>query len=479
MLVIAGIAAGIGSLLLLVAGLFRLDLLRQKIPYVLRGGAAAIVSTAVLVAYPAWFALAGPAHLSGDVWGSGVHLSYGGNNLRLFVHQQVPLAAATALGHRFGGYQAPTLSGQYLGVGLLAVLVLGLLIWHRDLRLWLFAITGTICAFFSLGLSFHGWTLWRLLVRAPLLSNVIPSRFGLIVYLCAAVMLGLVLDHAYRTVLDRPRPSLGRVVLAWCTGVAVACAALVPIGSYFADGLPLTTQKVQLPEWFRTVAPHLPANQVLLVFPFAFRQSNMTWQAVDRMSFAMVGGGGPNSLPSRAGTERDGQRYLSNVSVAGGAQAIGPGEVAAVRHALDGWGVTGVVFPNPAHLPSYEQVYLVRTAVVLMTAATGQLPEYRANAWVWTGVESAPPAVEPRRRPAERLHRRAAHRHRQLDRRLCRMHPCSAGHRVTGQEPGHRLGAWAGRLWRPTDWSVEGEQGAVPGERRRRRAGRPVRETGA
>jgi hypothetical protein len=98
---------------------------------------------------------------------------------------------------------------------------------------------------------------------------------------------------------------------------------------------------------------------------------------------------------SRAGKEVDGQRYLSDVSVAGGPQDIVPGEVAAVRSGLDGWGVTGVVLPNPADLPSYEQLYLVRTIVVLMTAATGQLPEYRADAWVWSGVDAAPPAVNP------------------------------------------------------------------------------------
>ena len=292
------------------------------------------------------------------------------------------------------------------------------------------------------------------------MDNVIPSRFGLIVYLCAAVMLGLVLDHAYRTVLDRPRRSLATVVLAWCAGIGVACVALVPIGTYFADGLPLTTQKVQLPEWFRTVAPNLPAKQVLLVFPYAFRQSNMTWQAVDRMSFAMVGGGGPNSLPSRAGKERDGARYLSNVSIAGGPQDIGPGEVAAVRAALDGWGVTGVVFPDPAVLPSYEQVYLVRTAVVLMTAATGQLPEYRGRAWVWTGVDSAPPGHQPHRRPAECLHRRSAQRYPGFHRCLRRLHPCSAGRPLN--RPGVRRGA--GRLCVRRTGPSRGEPRDVPGE---------------
>ena len=393
--VIMLIAAVLGTALVVLAGVFRWDVLVARARYGLRGALAAAVSSAVLLAYPAWFALAGPAHLSGAVWGSGAKLSYGGNNLRLFVHQMAPSADATALTHRYGGYQAPTLSGQYLGIGLLAVLVVGLLVWHRDLKLWLFAAVGTASAFLSLGLGFHGWTLWRLVVDFPLMGNVIPSRFGVVVYLCAAVMLGLVVDHAFRTVAGRGPIRPGRVALAWCTGLVVAAVALVPIATYFADGLPLTVEPVQPPEWFRTVAPGLAPGQVLLVFPFAFRQSNMTWQAVDRMRYDMVGGGGPNSLLSRAGKERVGDRYLAYLSFAGGSQEIVPGEVASVRSALDGWGVTGIVLPDPKGLAEYARTAAVRSIVVLTTAATGQIPSYRARAWVWSGVDRAGPALNP------------------------------------------------------------------------------------
>jgi hypothetical protein len=185
-----------------------------------------------------------------------------------------------------------------------------------------------------------------------------------------------------------------RTALGWCTGLVVAAVALVPIVTYFADGLPLTAVPVQPPEWFTTVAPELPPNQVLLVLPFAFRQSNMTWQAVARMRYAMVGGGGPNSLLSRAGKEQVGDRYLSDLSFSNGSQDIVAGEVAAVRSALDGWGVTGIVLPDPKGLPDYEQMHAVRSTVVLLTAATGQAPDYRAHAWVWTGVDRAPPAPD-------------------------------------------------------------------------------------
>jgi len=402
-LVLVVLAAVTGSALVVAWGAAHREVWAARAPYACRAVAAAAVSTVVLLAFPAWYALAGPSHLSGDVWGSGGLLSYAGNTLSLFVHPMVPSARVTALTHRLGGYQAPTLSDQYLGWGLVAVLTAGLVLWWRDLRLWLFAAVGVLAAFLSLGLAFHSWTPWRLVVHAPLMANIIPSRFGLVVYLCAAVMLGVVCDHTFRWMAsgarlgDRDAPAVrasGRSPAGWAAGLLVAALALVPIVSYFADGLPLTTTPVQAPLWFRTVAPHLPEHQVLLVFPFAFRQSNMTWQAVAGMSYAMVGGGGPNSIPSRAGTERVGQQYLADISLAGGPQDIVPGEVAAVRHALHGWGVTGVVLPDPHHLPEYEQVFAVRDIVVLITAATGQAPTYTAGAWVWSGLAGGGPAAE-------------------------------------------------------------------------------------
>jgi hypothetical protein len=395
LLVLSAIAAAIGACLVVAhAAVFDRDVLVARAPYALRATGAAVTSSLLVLAWPVWFALAGPAHLSGNVWGSSL-LSYGGNSFRFFVHPMAPLDTVTALTHHVGGYQAPSLSGQYFGIGLLAVLAAGLVIWRRDRRLWLLASVGVVCTLLSLGLLLHGWTLWRLFVRAPLMENVIPSRFVLFTYLCAAAMLGITVDHVHRATAGRNQGENGRAVLGWCAGMAVAAVALVPVVSYLADGLPLTAVPVQLPDWFATVAPDLPPNQVLLVFPFAFRQSNMTWQAVDRMRYAMVGGGGPNSLLSRAGKEREGDRYLAYLSFAGGSQAIVPGEVSAVRSALDGWGVTGIVLPDPKRLAEYARTAAVRSVVVLTTAAIGQAPTFRAHAWVWSGVDRAGPAVNP------------------------------------------------------------------------------------
>lgn len=406
-LVITLIAAGIGVVLLVGLALVRRRrLLRERVGHAATGLGAAATSAAVLLAYPVWFALAGPAHLAGPVWGPGSLISYGGTDLRYFL-RPAPVSP-NSLAHRlFGGYQGPSLSAQYFGIGLVAVVVVGLVVWRRDLRLWLFAAVGAVSVPLSLGLAFHHWTPWRLFVRLPLMDNVIPSRFLVVTYLCAAVLLGLVVDHTRgaidRRVAGEPRPRRAGGDGPWrrwagaSAGVVVAAIALVPLGAYFTDGLPLTTQAVVLPPWFRTVAPRLEGRQVLLAFPvpFALLQSAMTWQAVDDMHYDMPGGGGPGSLLARAGPEREGQRDLGNLSISQSPQTITAEEITAVRKTLDGWGVTTVVIPDPAHLPLYERLHLVRTTALLITAATGQRPVRQADAWVWTGVDHAGAPLAP------------------------------------------------------------------------------------
>ena len=397
------IIAGIGIGLLVAYGLWHREILRRRVRHAAVALVSAGITAGVLLAYPVWFALAGPAHLAGPIWGPHSEISYGGTNLRDYALPSAPSSLVISLAHRFGGYQAPTLSGQYFGLGLLAVLLIGLVVWRRDRRLWLFAALGLISVPLSSGLQTHGWTLWRLFVKLPLMDDVIPSRFLLVTYLAAAVMLGLIVDHTFAAVNRWSAAArdhsgigpLGRRVAGGVAAAAVAAVALLPIAWYYSGGIPLTTQPVVLPTWFEKVAPDLSQKQVVLAFPVPFLliQSAMTWQAVDGMAFAMVGGGGPDALPERAGPETLGQSYIGGLSISGGPQTITPEEVTAVRQALEGWGVTTVVVPDLSRLPSYDRVHLVRTIAVVMTAATGELPIRQADAWVWTDVGHAPAPV--------------------------------------------------------------------------------------
>ncbi len=404
-LAIVAVTAGIAAVLLALGALLRLDRVRGRLRYGGIGLGAAAGTSALLSAYPTWFALAGPAHLSGGIWGPHSEISQFGTTLGQLTWPSAPSAQLLALAHRFGGYQAPTRSAVYFGIGLFAVLAAGVLVWHRDRRLWFFGAIGVLSAWLALGVQEGHWTPWRLFAGLPQLDNVIPSRFLLVTYLSAAVMLGLIVDHTHRAVGRRVASAAGprhsdRAGRSWAgalAALAVAAVGLVPIAVYYGQGLPLTVQSVVVPTWFRTVAPGLAPGQVALVFPvpFAYYQSAMTWQATSGMTFAMVGGGGPGALPSRAGTERAGQVAIGNLSVSETPQTVTAAEITATRDALDGWGVTLVVLPDPQSLPVYERVHLVRDIVVLMTAATGRPPARTADAWVWSGAARTHASVVP------------------------------------------------------------------------------------
>ena len=406
-LVITILATGAGFLVVLAIGLRNRQLSRPRCRHAAVAFGSAVSVSLALLSYPFWFALAGPAHLSGPVWGAGAPIGYVGTVIRDFLHPASAIPIADSLTHRYGGYQAPVLSGQYLGIGFAVVLVLGLIVWRRDLRLWTFSIVGAMSILLSLGLNYRIWTPWRLFVRLPLMENVIPSRFLVVTYLCAGAMLGLIVDHA-RTSLTHGRceyfasaplaafnhdhaPARWRRWIGAFVGTTVGAIALVPWVTYYGAGIPLTVQAVQLPTWFVKVAPALRGHHVVLAFPvpFASMQSAMTWQAVDRMNYLMAGGGGPSGLISRAGPEALGQSVLGDLSTADASQsatAISLGDVRAVREALAGWGVTTVVLPDTNHLPLYVRIFQVRSIVVLITAVTGQSPIRQADAWVWNGV---------------------------------------------------------------------------------------------
>ncbi|HVB92855.1 MAG TPA: hypothetical protein VND67_00940 [Acidimicrobiales bacterium] len=410
-LAIMAITGVIGVVLLLLYAWRHPTELRRRRRHAIEGLAAGGAVGVAVLAYPLWFALAGPAHLSGAIWTQGF-FGLGGTTAKDYLLPLAPSHTFQTFTHNVGGYQGLTLSGQYFGIGLVVVLVAGSLLWRHDRRLWLFGGIGAITVALSLGRENHFWVPWRVMARIPLVQNIIPGRFVTMTYLCAAIMLALIVDHVHRTsgVLVsrstqaggtapvRPRVLRGRPNLAaWIAGVVVSGIALVPFATYLGSEIPFTAESVVLPRWFTQVAPTLDSRQVLLVYPlpFAILQSALTWQAVDHMQFSMAGGSGPGGTLSRAGSERRGQAVLSTSSLAFVPRSkVTAAAVDAVRHSLDGWGVTMVVIPDQADLPKYETIGDVPFAVGLITAATGERPVRQADAWVWTRVDQAgPPAT--------------------------------------------------------------------------------------
>ena len=394
-LVISVLAAGLGTLLLVLAGLVRSPgSVAERTGHAVAGLGTAAAAGLLLLAYPAWYALAGPRALPGRVWPD-IQL-FGSAWRTLFLpagsHDRGPNAILETYGY-FGSH--PLLLG-YLGLGMVAALLIGLAWFRRDGRLWFCAAMLVLLESLSLGARFGPW---RLFDHLPLVQNIVPDRIAGVADLFAAVMLGVVLDHAHAARLDwpggsvrHPRPS---TLVAW----ALAALALLPIALGYR--LPFTTRPVDVPPWFTEVGTRVPTSDVVLTYPFASSglRAPMTWQAVGGLRFALVGGGSITPTPPARPTARQramAQAALDLENLSDGFAPLPTGradESVRLRLAIADWGVTTVVVPDESRWPAALQGRSVPVAVATFTAALGAGPRHQADAWVWSVPRRPAPVV--------------------------------------------------------------------------------------
>jgi hypothetical protein len=379
--------------------------LARRWRHALVGLGSALAAAVVLLAYPVWFFLAGRAHLDGMVWSTNVPGDLGNTIVNLWSQagQWGPVSSRFLAGEAslLGGYRGPALpAASYLGPGLLAVVVVGLVVWRSDRRLWFFGALGLITIVVSLRAGGGHWGPWALVDHLPLFDNVVQSRFDAVFGLCAAAMLAIVVDRTRASVLartgrsarsgDAPAARTTRLsTVRWGASVlalAVAAVALVPVAGTLAPNLPLHTQPVTVPRWFLTVGEHLPAGQVVLTYPFtsADSQSALPWQAISGMHFEMAGGGGPAGTAARAGSDRSGFTVLDRASVPlGPAPVLNAEDLRAVRTALHRWGVTMVVVPDDTGLTAFQRGRGARYGTAFFSEVLGTAPVRQDGAWVW------------------------------------------------------------------------------------------------
>lgn len=343
-------------------------------------GTASGVSVLAL-AYPAWFALAGPAHLGGAVWG----YPEGGFLANSLLSAPAAHAAPDFLA-RISGYQGrfalPPVT--YLGLGVVVVVAGGLVAFRRDKRLLFFVVLGVASA--VLGLRHVS----NFMGHLPVLQSVIPARLITITWLSIGVVVALTLDHARIGVAaatrrrgEAARPPLP--LLGTAAALLIAIVAIVPIAQVEGNDLPLPTARLLLPKWFAHSATHVPHGSVLLVAePGLGRGYTLVWQAMAHMRYSVVDGNGPELLAKRMpNRERPGYEVLqADLSALGGSLKFTAYDVKAVNRALRGWGVTTVVLPGiwrhsrPATL---QQVLIDAT----MTYATSRAPVLSGQVLVW------------------------------------------------------------------------------------------------
>jgi hypothetical protein len=352
---------------------------------------------AVLLAYPAWFGLAGPQSVSGVLFSlaplSGVLLSgflspgaYG----------------SFSLFSRFGGYYGPVgPPPNYLGWGTVVGAIASVLVARRRLLVAVFVVVALAAMVLSLGPYLLGgslvlsgvWLPWRTLGRLPVLKEILPDQLAPFATLFLAFVLALGLDGASARLQEQRRARAARASEWWprLATLAVAAAVLVPVFVTFDP--PFTVQPTAIPTWMSQDALRLPDQTVLLTVPFAVSGSAdpMLWQAVDGMHFRLAGaalktpaaGGGPVG----EGATGSARRLFTDLSIGGDVEPTGTrAQLTVARRALRRWAVNEVVVDGPSRDAAYASGFL--------TAALGVVPSYAHGAWVWKlrrGGPHAPP----------------------------------------------------------------------------------------
>lgn len=249
----------------------------------------------------------------------------------------------------------PVESTAYLGLPLVAIIVLFALRrgrpWTHRLLLMLLALT----AFVSLGawIRLAGTTIavgvGQILSRAPVTKNALPVRLSLFVALCAALVCALWLAEQRRS------------PLRWLLALT-AVVALLP-----APAQSFWTSDVQRSEFFTNghAAERFAEDDTVLVLPYGKSGWSMLWQAETGFAYRIAGGRLGNLPPSE-------QRWRPVLQALAGAQTT-PEATGQLPAFLREHGVDAIVV-----VPSQT-----RNRVERLVATLGVEPAHIADALVY------------------------------------------------------------------------------------------------
>ena len=325
--------------------IWRRDEVRDQAPHAARALAAAVLTTTVLLAWPAYEAVWGPHHIHGAIAGFRTYfdalagpvlptslLVFGTHHLK-------------ALGDAIGVNASE--NGSYLGLPLVLLSGATVVLVKRS-RVKIAAALALVAFVLSLGSRLHlgvgaGDGVARHVVLPatvigwiPLLQDSFPIRYSLYV----ALFVSLVLAFALEALHERA-PTRGRSWLA----PAVALAVLLPL----LPAWPGAAQgRVVIPSYFTTSAVRsLATGEVTLVYPMAVPADTfaMDWQAAAGFRFAMPGG--YFVQPKQPSGSEFVDPTATEQALSAVAQSRPPARTAVLRarlrSELRSWGVTSVV----------------------------------------------------------------------------------------------------------------------------------------
>jgi hypothetical protein len=279
------------------------DLVRSRLPLLARGLGAAAVVGSLVGGYVIWMLIAGPQRPVGPPHSVANLDSFHADLLSLILPSRPQLLRPPlfyGVGEQFVRGVVHE-NGFYLGIPLLALLIVGAVRLRRHALVVSFATLGVISFVLGLGtrltVANHVTAIAlpvAAITRVPLLQEVGPTRFALALQLAAAVLVALALDR----LLQRPALNGIRRPIAL---VGVSLVVLVPLApNGFVQSVP-----VRVPGYFSSSAvTEIPNGSTVLPYPYPYYTSNvsMLWQIASHMRFRIPGGEVYVPSPSRAST---------------------------------------------------------------------------------------------------------------------------------------------------------------------------------
>jgi hypothetical protein len=374
------------ALLLAMALYPRLISLRAR--HFITGSAVAVAVFVVLGAVPLAAQLLGPQRLNGrDIqgdYGGAAFYSLDVANLVIPTKAQFFLPGFWAsMWRHFTGTLAEDTG--YLGIPLLLVLIVALVVLRRQRTTWWLALTGVVALVLALGANVHvmGRSLeqvplpMKVLEKAPMLLNLMPVRFTVLVYLTVAVLVARLIDVLWERTLNQGLFRASAVVVA-----VVSLLTLLPAGR-------LTTSDVWAQPY---LMKQVPVDAVVAIFPYPGPDypETMYWSAVSGVRYRFMGGSITVPDPERPAHTLFNPRSTSQafwyalVQAAGTGRRLDDPEIQAERDELHADGIQLVVLATDDRLLNVHDQKVWALARQELTRVTGASPREQDGALVWT-----------------------------------------------------------------------------------------------
>jgi hypothetical protein len=261
----------------------------------LPGLATAAVIAVAICGYALWVQFYGPLAEHGSPWNGNHYRNRAaafvtpGSNMLL--HTRSGSAYLVAHPARISEYVA------YLGFPLIVILIIATVVYWRDMRVRVAAVTCAVLEVLSLGGTqvVRGITVppvllpWHWLAHLPVLTQMLPDRLSLLADGLAAVVLAVSLDLALSA---SERPWWRRLGIPVAL-TAIALAPLIPVPLH-------TTATAAVPAGYRAAFARLAlprdARVLVVPVPYGFVWQPLRWYAETGYPGSMIGGYflGPN-----------------------------------------------------------------------------------------------------------------------------------------------------------------------------------------